>query len=150
MRMSDWSADVFSSDLQRHCARVETHVDFQIGNTLGEHVHQILAAAQSHPLRRVAARARLGGFAEWPGFLAAAPDQAIVGARFDDTGRGERVLVEHALSDQPFEMREAVVAITAALGGVGIRPAGHAKIYVESSAETRLGKEYLGRWRSWW
>src|SRR3546814_2861830 len=64
-------------------------------------------------------------------FLAAAPDQAIVGERFDDAGRDERVLVDHALRDQPFEMLEAVVGINAALGGVGIRPAGHAQIFVE-------------------
>src|SRR3546814_3661440 len=45
---ADHQADnaIAGIDDQRHCARVETHVDFQIGNTLGEHVHQILAAAQ--------------------------------------------------------------------------------------------------------
>src|SRR3546814_1855900 len=59
------------------------------------------------------------------------PDQAIVGERFDDAGRDERVLVDHTLRDQPFEMLEAVVGINAALGGVGIRPAGHAQIFVE-------------------
>src|SRR3546814_6054966 len=59
------------------------------------------------------------------------PDQAIVGERFDDAGRDERVLVDHTLRDQPFEMPEAVVGINSALGGVGIRPAGHAQISVE-------------------
>src|SRR3546814_20157972 len=59
------------------------------------------------------------------------PDQAIVGERFDDAGRDERVLVDHTLRDQPFEMLEAVVGINAALGGVGIRPAGHAQIFAE-------------------
>src|SRR3546814_4814998 len=37
---ADHQADnaIAGIDDQRHCARVETHVDFQIGNTLGEHV----------------------------------------------------------------------------------------------------------------